>query len=55
MTARRLREGGWCARWECCRAGVDVPVWEGGGQAMLCKACEHERLVEEAEEESQAA
>lgn len=36
----------WCACWLSCR-GIGVPGFDGGGHAMLCTACEAERLADE--------
>lgn len=47
LPTRTAREGAWCSRHEFCK-GIDVPGFEGGRAAMLCTACEAERLTEEA-------
>ena len=46
MTPRTFSDCVWCSRWQAC-GGMFVPGYEGGGQPMLCEACERGRLAEQ--------
>lgn len=45
VAERTYCEWVWCACWLSCR-GIGVPGYTDGGEAMLCEACERERLAE---------
>lgn len=43
---RTLRPDGWCCRWQWCKV-IDGACYEGGGRALLCRACDAEADAQE--------